>query len=38
MPLLTEPRAPNWLPTLQLEISADQVPPDWQPYLILKTG
>ncbi|MBO9667276.1 MAG: HNH endonuclease [Bdellovibrio sp.] len=38
MPLLTEPRAPAWLPTLQLEISADHVPPDWAPYLILKTG
>ncbi|WP_340598468.1 HNH endonuclease [Bdellovibrio sp. GT3] len=38
MPLLSEPRAPNWLPTLQLEISADHVPPDWQPYLVLKTG
>ncbi len=38
MPLLTEPRAPNWLPTLQLEISEDHVPPDWAPYLRLNTG
>lgn len=38
MPLLSEPRAPNWLPTLQLEISADHVPPDWAPYLSLKAG
>ncbi|QDK36424.1 HNH endonuclease [Bdellovibrio sp. NC01] len=38
MPLLTEPHTPSWLPTLQLEISEDHVPPDWAPYLRLKTG
>lgn len=38
MPLLTEPGAPGWLPTLQLEISEDHVPPDWAPYLRLSTG
>lgn len=38
MPLLTEPRVPNWLPTLQLEIRESPVPADWEPYLRLKTG
>ncbi|HEX7676056.1 MAG TPA: HNH endonuclease [Bdellovibrio sp.] len=38
MPLLNEPRAPSWLPTLELEISEDHVPPDWAPYLRLKAG
>jgi 5-methylcytosine-specific restriction endonuclease McrA len=38
MPLLTEPRAPSWLPTLQLEISEDHCPPDWAQYLRFKAG
>lgn len=38
MPLLTEPAAPGWMPTLQLEISEDHVPPDWAPYFRLSTG
>ena len=38
MPLLTEPRAPQWLPTLQLEIKESQVPPNWLQYLALETG
>lgn len=38
MPLLKEPRAPSWMPTLQLELHEDHVPPDWTPYLRLKTG
>lgn len=38
MPLLSEPRAPSWLPTLQLEVSEDHMPPDWGPYLRLNTG
>jgi 5-methylcytosine-specific restriction endonuclease McrA len=38
MPLLSEPRVPGWLPTLQLEINEDHVPPDWAPYLRLQTG
>lgn len=38
MPLLSEPRAPSWLPTLALEIGEDNVPTDWSPYLRLSTG
>lgn len=38
MPLLAEPRAPNWLPTLQLEVREEDVPMDWEPYLRLNTG
>ena len=38
MPLLNEPRAPSWLPTLELEIGEDHIPPDWTPYLRLSTG
>ncbi|MFP5519583.1 MAG: HNH endonuclease [Bdellovibrionia bacterium] len=39
MTLLSEPRAPNWLPTLDLEIRASgQVPPGWDQYLRLKLG
>lgn len=38
MPLLSEPRAPSWLPTLELEIGEDHVPPDWSQYLGLSTG
>jgi len=36
MPLLSEPKAPAWLPTLQLEINVEQIPPDWSPYLRLQ--
>lgn len=39
MPLLTEPRAPSWLPTLDLEIKADPaVPVNWMQYLRFKAG
>ncbi len=38
MPLLNEPRAPNWKPALQIEVSEDHFPQDWAPYLRLKAG
>jgi 5-methylcytosine-specific restriction endonuclease McrA len=33
MPLLNEPRIPNWLPSLRTEFRSDGLPASWQPYL-----
>ncbi len=33
MPLLTEPRAPTWLPSLRQEFSLEGMPKEWEPYL-----
>lgn len=38
MPLLKEPIVPSWLPTLELELSEDLVPPAWAPYLIWRSN
>ncbi len=38
MPLLSEPKSPSWLPTLELEIKNENVPPNWNQYLRYKTG
>ncbi len=38
MPLLSEPRAPSWLPTLHYELKEELVPPDWHQYLRFKAG
>jgi 5-methylcytosine-specific restriction endonuclease McrA len=33
MPLLTEPRMPNWLPTIRAEFIIENIPEEWRPYL-----
>lgn len=33
MPLLKDPQIPSWLPTLGLQLSEEQMPADWVPYL-----
>ncbi len=34
MPLLREPRTPNWLPLVRQEFRMEIVPDEWKPYLI----
>lgn len=36
MPLLKEPIVPSWLPTFELEISEENVPISWAPYLNIR--
>lgn len=38
MPLLTEPRAPTWLPVVAVELKPGQVPSTWLQYLRYKAG
>lgn len=38
MPLMKEPKMPHWLPTLELEISPQNVPGSWLQYLRYKAG
>lgn len=38
MPLLKEPRAPAWLPSLEYETKAEKVPSVWLQYLQFNTG
>ena len=33
MPLLNEPRMPNWLPPIRQEFSLSNIPMSWEPYL-----
>ncbi len=33
MPLLTEPRVPNWLPPMRQEFAIRDIPLSWEPYL-----
>ncbi len=33
MPLLNEPRMPNWLPPIRQEFSLSHIPDSWEPYL-----
>jgi 5-methylcytosine-specific restriction endonuclease McrA len=33
MPLLNEPRIPNWLPLAQTEFHVENMPEEWRPYL-----
>lgn len=33
MPLLTTPRAPDWLPSHPFDLDLDRVPPSWRDYL-----
>jgi len=33
MPLLNEPRMPNWLPPIRQEFSIQNIPMSWEPYL-----
>jgi 5-methylcytosine-specific restriction endonuclease McrA len=38
MPLLSLPKVPHWLPSLELECSADSMPGSWQQYLQYQAG
>ncbi len=38
MPLLKEPKAPTWLPALDLEIKSENIPNTWMQYLRFKAG
>jgi len=38
MPLLNEPRMPDWLPTIQPALRLERVPENWEPYLQSGTG
>lgn len=38
MPLLKPPRAPQWLPVIEYEISPEDSPPNWRDYLRFKTN
>jgi hypothetical protein len=33
MPLLSEPRVPNWLPPIQASLRLDSLPESWKVYL-----
>ena len=33
MPLLSEPKVPNWLPPLERTLRPDSIPELWRPYL-----
>jgi len=37
MPLLSEPRIPNWLPIVQPQFDIENIPEEWRPYIV-RTG